>query len=260
MHWYVGFRDPAPEPGRTPTLFEWAGGLPAIRRMTDLFFERYVPEDPLLAPMFANMPSDHSERVASWFAEVFGGPPRYRGLYGDCVHFFERHANLGLTDDHLTRWVDRLLRSARDVGLDTDPEFWSAFTCYIEWEARRVALASQSDSPTPDDVDSPRWDWGPVGPPRAPTEEPDETESSGDLGLPGPGETVSFDAHIKVLFRDKDRRSMAFAFDLGSYDDVRTHADAIVTRLRAGTMPCDGAWSQEKVDLFQRWIDEGEQE
>jgi CDGSH-type Zn-finger protein/truncated hemoglobin YjbI len=260
MHWYVGFRDPAPEPGRTPTLFEWAGGLPAIRRMTDLFFERYVPEDPLLAPMFANIPPDHSQRVAEWFAEVFGGPPRDPATNGDYAHFFERHANLGITDDHLTRWVDLLLRSARDAGLDADPEFWSALTSYVEWEARRVVQASQPDSPRPDDVDSPRWDWGPTGPPRVAGEEQEEHPVSARLNIPGPQETVSFDAHIKALFRDKDRRSMAFAFDLGSYDDVRSHADAIVTRLRAGTMPCDGAWSQDKVDLFQRWIDGGTHE
>jgi hypothetical protein len=42
-----------------------------------------------------------------------------------------------------------------------------------------------------------------------------------------------------------------------SLDDVTQHADAIVSRLRAGTMPCDGPWPSEKVELFQRWIDEG---
>jgi truncated hemoglobin YjbI/CDGSH-type Zn-finger protein/uncharacterized Fe-S cluster protein YjdI len=257
MHWYVGFRDPVPEPGRRPTLFEWAGGLPAIRRMVDLFFERYVSEDPLLAPMFANAPADHAERVASWFGEVFGGPAIYRAKFGDYAHLFERHANLGVSQDQMTRWVDLLYRSARETGLDTDPEFWSAFTSYIGWEAARVREASQSDARKRTDADSPRWDWGPIGPPSAPSEDSEDAELSADLRLPGPEEIVSFDAHIKSLFREKDQRSMSFAFDLWSYEDVRSHAAAIATRLRAGTMPCDGAWSQEKIDLFQRWIDGG---
>ena len=34
---------------------------------------------------------------------------------------------------------------------------------------------------------------------------------------------------------------MRFAFDLWSHDDVSRNADAILARLRAGTMPCDGA-------------------
>jgi hypothetical protein len=50
---------------------------------------------------------------------------------------------------------------------------------------------------------------------------------------------------------------MLFAFDLWSYDDVARHSDAIVRRLRSGTMPCDGAWPDAQVDVFQRWIDGG---
>jgi len=50
---------------------------------------------------------------------------------------------------------------------------------------------------------------------------------------------------------------MTFVFDLWSYDDVRDHADAILARLRNGSMPCDGAWPAERIDVFQRWVDEG---
>jgi hypothetical protein len=73
----------------------------------------------------------------------------------------------------------------------------------------------------------------------------------------GQADTISFQADIKPLFRVKDRESMQRAFDLWSYADVSAHADAIVSRLRGGTMPCDGAWPEGQVDLFQRWIDAG---
>jgi hypothetical protein len=68
-------------------------------------------------------------------------------------------------------------------------------------------------------------------------------------------EPLSFATEVRPMFRDRDRRSMEFAFDLWSYDDVSEHADAILGRLKAGTMPCDGAWPREQVDLFQRWVD-----
>jgi hypothetical protein len=77
------------------------------------------------------------------------------------------------------------------------------------------------------------------------------------MNLPKAGEAVSFAAHIKDLFRERDREAMRFAFDLWSYEDVRDHAQPIVERLRAGTMPCDGAWAVEKIDAFERWIDGG---
>jgi hypothetical protein len=73
----------------------------------------------------------------------------------------------------------------------------------------------------------------------------------------GTEEPLSFETHVKPLFREGDRDSMEFAFDLWSYDDVSQHADAILARLEAGTMPCDGAWPQAQVDLFRRWTEGG---
>ena len=70
-------------------------------------------------------------------------------------------------------------------------------------------------------------------------------------------EPPSFEQDIKPLFRESDRRAMQFAFDLWSYDDVNEHADAILGRLRSGTMPCDGAWPKDQVEYVQRWIESG---
>jgi hypothetical protein len=68
---------------------------------------------------------------------------------------------------------------------------------------------------------------------------------------------VSFEVHIKPLFRDFDKKSMSKAFDLWSYDDVRQHARALLSQLQAGTMPCDGAWAPDKVGTFRRWVSTG---
>ena len=68
---------------------------------------------------------------------------------------------------------------------------------------------------------------------------------------------IGFAADIKPLFREGDRESMMGSFDLWSYDDVVEHADAIADRLRDGSMPCDGAWPEDRVDLFERWIEDG---
>jgi hypothetical protein len=68
---------------------------------------------------------------------------------------------------------------------------------------------------------------------------------------------MQFEQDIKPLFRERDRDSMQFAFDLWSLDDVSTHADAILERLEAGTMPCDGEWPAERIAVFRGWIDAG---
>ena len=62
---------------------------------------------------------------------------------------------------------------------------------------------------------------------------------------------------VRALFRDEDVRSMKFAFDLSSYDDVRENADAIYARVADGSMPCDSRWPAEQVATFRSWIDAG---
>jgi hypothetical protein len=47
---------------------------------------------------------------------------------------------------------------------------------------------------------------------------------------------------------------MLFAFDLWKEADLIKHGEQILLSLRAGTMPCDGAWPKEKIALFERWV------
>jgi hypothetical protein len=78
-------------------------------------------------------------------------------------------------------------------------------------------------------------------------------------GTNGPTSPISFERDIRPLFREMDRTSMLKAFDLWSHDDVVVHQDPIASRLANGTMPCDGAWSSDRIAVFQRWIAEGSQ-
>ena len=69
--------------------------------------------------------------------------------------------------------------------------------------------------------------------------------------------SAGFEADIKPMFRERDRRAMQSRFDLWSYDDVSRHADSILTRLQDGTMPCDGSWPPDQIELFERWLERG---
>jgi hypothetical protein len=68
---------------------------------------------------------------------------------------------------------------------------------------------------------------------------------------------LSFARDIRSLFRDRDIQSMQFAFDLASYEDVRTNGEAIYAEVAAGRMPCDGEWPEEDVQRFRSWLDSG---
>ena len=70
---------------------------------------------------------------------------------------------------------------------------------------------------------------------------------------------VSYAADIRPLFRDTpDVDSMKdYGLDLSSYAEVKPRAGEIYATLKDGSMPCDGAWPDEHVALFKRWMDEG---
>jgi truncated hemoglobin YjbI len=142
-----------------PTLFEWAGGTPALRRMTTIFYGKYVPEDPLLGPLFADMAPDHPERVAAWLGEVFGGPPSYSERYGGYDRMVSRHVGRGLREEQRARWVQLLCKSADDAQLPTDPEWRAAFVAYLEWGSRIALENSQPGAHPPPHMPVPRWWW-----------------------------------------------------------------------------------------------------
>jgi hypothetical protein len=75
--------------------------------------------------------------------------------------------------------------------------------------------------------------------------------------LPESDKPLSFEQHIKPLFREGDRQAMQWAFDLWSYNDVAPNSDAILERLRNGTMPCDGVWPDDRIATFQGWVEAG---
>jgi len=70
---------------------------------------------------------------------------------------------------------------------------------------------------------------------------------------------LSFAVDIRPLFRDSpDIDSMKeYGLDLSSYEDVKAQAGAIYARLEDGSMPCDGPWPANQMELFKQWMEEG---
>jgi hypothetical protein len=78
---------------------------------------------------------------------------------------------------------------------------------------------------------------------------------------------TSFQADIRRLFTERDVNAMSKAFNLASYDDVKTHAAIIYNRIRGiggAVMPAppprgEGPWSQSRIELFAKWMADGHQ-
>jgi hypothetical protein len=97
----------------------------------------------------------------------------------------------------------------------------------------------------------------PLGPAGAADREPQAAVPARAADPPGDAAVPSFERDIRPLFTERDRAAMRWAFDLGEVASVRQHAEAILEQVAAGRMPCDGAWSAERVELFRRWVQAG---
>lgn len=147
-----------------PTLYEWAGGESAIRRMIDCFYDR-VEGDELLGPLFpGGVSEEHRANVTLWWGEVFGGPARYTEELEGYERMLAHHRNLGITADQRRQFVTLMSLGADDAGLPDDPEFRSALLAYLEWGTRLAMHNSGAGTEVVDHAPVPRWGWGEAPP------------------------------------------------------------------------------------------------
>jgi hemoglobin len=150
-----------------PTLYEWAGGTVAIRRLIDAFYDR-VERDDLLSVMFpGGVGEEHRANVVLWWAEVFGGPAGYTEQLGGYPRMLARHRNLAITPEQRFRFASTMSLAADDAGLPDDPEFRAAFVGYVEWGTRLALHNSYPGAEVAEAAPVPRWGWG-VAPPYIP--------------------------------------------------------------------------------------------
>jgi hemoglobin len=153
--------------GSPPTLYEWAGGSDAFRRLIDAFYDR-VEADELLSPLFpGGVGEEHRNNVTAWWCEVLGGPPTYTEELGGYERMVGKHRGLSITSEQRFRFASLMSLAADDAGLPDDPEFRSAFVAYVEWGTRLAMQNSGPDAAVVEHAPVPRWGWGVAPPYRA---------------------------------------------------------------------------------------------
>jgi truncated hemoglobin YjbI len=110
-----------PGSGAEPTLYEWAGGSAAFRRLINAFYDR-VETDDLLSALFPGGVSEHHrEHVIAWWSEVFGGPADYTETLGGYAAMVAKHRNLDIGPDQRFRFASLMSLAADDAELPSDP-------------------------------------------------------------------------------------------------------------------------------------------
>lgn len=149
-----------------PTLFEFAGGSPAILALARCHHRRCL-DDPELNHPFSHPDQhpQHVERLAAYWGQVLGGPPTYTAGDGTESSVLRMHAGNGDMSDLGRRFVACFDGAMDDVPLPVDPEFRRAMHDYMVWAVARV-LAHEDRERIANGLAVPRWGWsGPLDPP-----------------------------------------------------------------------------------------------
>lgn len=142
------------------SLYEFAGGDVAFTALATAHHARCLADPELNHPFsHPDQHPQHVERLAAYWAEVLGGPPRYSEECGDESAVLRLHAGNGDMSDLGRRFVECFVRAADDAGLPPDPQFRAALRAYMEWAVAQVLVHRDSAATVPPGLPMPRWSW-----------------------------------------------------------------------------------------------------
>jgi hemoglobin len=148
-----------------PTLYEFAGGDPAFRALAAAHHERCLADPELNHPFsHPGQHPRHVERLAWYWAEVMGGPPRFSEECSDHSAMLRMHAGNGDMGDLGRRFVACFVQAADDAGLPADPEFRAALRSYLDWAVAEVLTYPGPPGEVPAGLAVPRWSWNGLQP------------------------------------------------------------------------------------------------
>ena len=144
-----------------PSLYEFAGGLPAFLALTEAHHARCLADPELNHPFsHPDLNPDHTVRLAAYLAQVMGGPATFSELYGDHSTVLRMHAGNGDMSEAGRRFVDCFISAADDANLPADPEFRRALRDYMQWAVDEVLSFPGDPSTVPPGLAMPHWSWG----------------------------------------------------------------------------------------------------
>jgi hemoglobin len=143
-----------------PTLYEYAGGEQAFLRLAEAHHARCLADPELNHPFsHDDLNPEHTSRLAAYWAEVMGGPPRFSQECSDQSSLLRIHAGNGDISDLGRRFVACFVAAADDAGLPDDAEFRAALRAYMEWAVADVLAYSPTDAVVPAGLPIPHWTW-----------------------------------------------------------------------------------------------------
>jgi hemoglobin len=142
-----------------PTIYEAAGGLDAFVRIAHAWHARCLA-DPIVSHAFSHgYHSQHTERLAAYWAEALGGPPTYTASIGDESNVIRMHAGNGEHAEMDERAQACFALALEDADLPDDSELRGTLQAYFRWATNTMSRYPRSPDDVPAGLPLARWSW-----------------------------------------------------------------------------------------------------
>jgi len=140
-------------------MYEFAGGEQAFLALAAATHERCLADPELNHPFSHHVSPRHTENLAAYWAEVFGGPSRYSSNLGGHSGMLSIHAGEGAPEEMGDRFEACFVQAMDDARLPDDREFRKAMRDYIHWATREVNAYAPAGTHVTPGQPMPRWSW-----------------------------------------------------------------------------------------------------
>jgi hemoglobin len=148
-----------------PTIYETAGGEQAFVNLAHAWHERCLADSIVSHAFSHGYHPQHTERLAAYWAEALGGPPRYTQSLGDETTVVGMHSGNGEHVEMDERAQICFALALDDAGLPDDPRLRSTLKAFFRWATDRMSTYPESADEVPPGLQLARWSWdGPERP------------------------------------------------------------------------------------------------
>lgn len=143
--------------GGMESLFDAVGGIEVVRRLAEAWHAR-VLVDPVVAHAFSHgFRDDHTERLAAYWAEAWGGPRDYSQRFGDETSVVRLHSGNGPHPEMDRQAIACFDLAMTDIGLEPEA-LRTVLHDYFAWAtSSTMAAYEQSADDVPEGLEIPRW-------------------------------------------------------------------------------------------------------
>jgi len=141
------------------TLYQAVGGAEGVLRLAHAWHERVLADEVVAHAFSHGYHPQHTERLAAYWAEAWGGPLTYSERYGSESSVVRMHSGNGVHEEMDRRAILCFDRAMEDAGI-ADDRLRRVLHDYFAWATTTTMAAyHESADDVPDGLQIPRWPW-----------------------------------------------------------------------------------------------------